>query len=70
MIWELRIVSIIMVTPLEENGVSCCSTYWPNLHVREWYGDLCCECTSLTQEAGYTIRRVKCKKASSSPYNI
>lgn len=66
MVWELRIVTIVMVTPLEEGGISSCSTYWPSLKVREWYGDLCCECVSITDENGYTCRRIKAKKVRRS----
>ena len=64
-------MTIVMVTPLEENGLSSCATYWPNLKVKEWYGDLSCECISISEENGYTCRRIKAKKViKRGPYTF
>ncbi len=65
MIWEFRIVTIVMVTPIEEDGSSSCAVYWPSLHVREWYGDVCCECVAVVKGNGFTCRRIKAKKVRS-----
>jgi protein tyrosine phosphatase len=65
MIWEQDSASIVMLTPLEEEGEVPCQQYWPTSESAQ-YGSIVVEMKNETQRTDYVMRRMMVSKSGES----
>ncbi|XP_052249223.1 receptor-type tyrosine-protein phosphatase kappa-like [Dreissena polymorpha] len=66
MIWQQKVETVVMVTNLDEEGMTKCEKYWPEIGATKLYGQVSVHMMTEEVFAEFTLRTLKIAKGKSN----